>query len=134
MQGLLEMSPHPKQVVDEQPVDVVQARVLYRVVLGLVPMSGCGWDLVLLNRICSQQSFIFLVSIRLKLDDQGSRSYTVPGSQELLRCPLVMVLLLPLLILLHIVCYIWEKRDLGVRPSKSLAGDWPVVECGVSVY
>ena len=65
MQGLLEMSPHPKQVVGEQPVDVVQARVLYRVVLGLVPMSGCGLDLVLLNRICSQQSFIFLVSIRL---------------------------------------------------------------------
>ena len=30
------MSPQPKQVVGEQPVDVVQAHVLFRVVLGLV--------------------------------------------------------------------------------------------------
>ena len=28
------MSPQPKQVVGEQPVDVVQAHLLFRVVLG----------------------------------------------------------------------------------------------------
>eukprot|EP00731_Ephydatia_muelleri_P007375 Em0003g1623a len=42
-----EMSPQSKLIVCEQPVDVVQ---VFLVVLGLVPMSGCGWDLILMTR------------------------------------------------------------------------------------
>ena len=41
------MSPQSKLIVCEQPVDVVQ---VFLVVLGLVPMSGCGWDLILMTR------------------------------------------------------------------------------------
>eukprot|EP00731_Ephydatia_muelleri_P015153 Em0008g873a len=82
------MSPQPKQVVGEQPVDVVQAHVLFRVVLGLVVYPPY---------------------------EQLRGLHHVSNNKGTLRCPLVMVLLLLLLILLHLVCHIWEKEVQGQR-------------------
>ena len=67
---LPEMSPQPKEIVEDRPVEVVHVHMLVQVeVLGQVMFlstSGCRWDLIGIDRIImGHQRFVFLVSSRL---------------------------------------------------------------------
>eukprot|EP00731_Ephydatia_muelleri_P007380 Em0003g1628a len=93
-----------------------QQELQNQVVLGLVPMSGCGWDLILMNTICSQGRFIFLVSIRLSWIKVLTQQILSLEARSAPSCSLVVALLLPLLIPLRIVCHIGEK-EVQMRPG-----------------